>query len=51
MDAAKDAAKRGEKDAAIAQYRTVLDQQCLFPKQAKDAAKSTAKTARTAAHP
>ena len=43
MDAAKDAAKRGEKDAAIAQYRTVLDQQCLFPKQAKDAAKELKK--------
>jgi tetratricopeptide (TPR) repeat protein len=39
MNAAKDAVKRGDKDAAIAQYRTVLDQQCLFPKQAKDAAK------------
>jgi tetratricopeptide (TPR) repeat protein len=38
MTAAKDAAKRGEKDAAIAQYRAVLDQKCLFPKQAKDAA-------------
>jgi tetratricopeptide (TPR) repeat protein len=38
MNAAKDAAKKGEKDAAIARYRTVLDQKCLFPKQAKDAA-------------
>ena len=38
MNAAKDAAKRGDKDAAVAQYRTVLDQKCLFPKQAKDAA-------------
>ena len=38
MSAAKDAAKRGEKDAAIAQYRGVLDQKCLFPKQGKDAA-------------
>jgi tetratricopeptide (TPR) repeat protein len=38
MSAAKDAAKRGEKDAAVAQYRGVLDQKCLFPKQAKDAA-------------
>ena len=38
MTAAKDAAKRGDKDAAIAQYRTVLDQKCLFPKQGKDAA-------------
>jgi tetratricopeptide (TPR) repeat protein len=38
MNTAKDAAKRGDKDAAIAQYRTVLDQKCLFPKQGKDAA-------------
>src|SRR5436190_15147500 len=38
MTAAKDAAKRGDKDAAIAQYKTVLDQKCLFPKQGKDAA-------------
>jgi tetratricopeptide (TPR) repeat protein len=38
MNAAKDAARRGDKDAAVAQYRTVLDQKCLFPKQAKDAA-------------
>ena len=37
MDAAKDAAKRGDKDSAIAQYRAVLDQKCLFPKQGKDA--------------
>ena len=38
MSAAKDAARRGDKDAAIAQYRNVLDQKCLFPKQGKDAA-------------
>jgi tetratricopeptide (TPR) repeat protein len=38
MTTAKDAAKKGEKDAAIAQYKGVLDQKCLFPKQAKDAA-------------
>jgi tetratricopeptide (TPR) repeat protein len=37
LTAAKDAAKRGDRDAAIAQYRTVLDQKCLFPKQGKDA--------------
>jgi tetratricopeptide (TPR) repeat protein len=43
MNAAKDAAKKGEKDAAIAQYKAVLDQQCLFPKQAKDAAKELKK--------
>src|SRR4051812_7149790 len=38
LTTAKDAAKKGDKDAAIAQYKTVLDQKCLFPKQAKDAA-------------
>jgi tetratricopeptide (TPR) repeat protein len=38
MNAAKAAVKNGQKDAAIAQYRNVLDQKCLFPKQAKDAA-------------
>jgi tetratricopeptide (TPR) repeat protein len=38
ISAAKDAAKRGEKEAAIAQFRSVVDQKCLFPKQAKDAA-------------
>src|SRR5215471_12493640 len=43
MNAAKDAAKKGDKDAAIAQYKTVVDQQCLFPKQAKDAAKELKK--------
>jgi len=43
LNAAKDAAKRGDKDTAIAQYRAVLDQQCLFPKQGKDAAKELKK--------
>src|SRR5215471_224817 len=38
MTTAKDAAKKGDKDAAIARYKTVLDKKCLFPKQAKDAA-------------
>jgi tetratricopeptide (TPR) repeat protein len=38
MNAAKDAAKHGDKDAAVARYHAVLDQKCLFPKQAKDAA-------------
>jgi tetratricopeptide (TPR) repeat protein len=37
MNGGKDAAKKGDKDAAIAQYKNVLDQKCLFPKQAKDA--------------
>ncbi|HXT63913.1 MAG TPA: tetratricopeptide repeat protein, partial [Pyrinomonadaceae bacterium] len=29
----------GDKDGAIAMYRSVLDQKCLFPKKAKDAQK------------
>jgi tetratricopeptide (TPR) repeat protein len=37
MKAAKDAAKQN-KDAAIALYRDVVGQKCLFPSQAKDAA-------------
>src|SRR6185503_2825464 len=32
-------AKAGEKDGAIAIYKAVLDQKCLFPKKAKEAAK------------
>jgi tetratricopeptide (TPR) repeat protein len=47
LTSAKDAAKRGDKDAAIAQYRTVLDQKCLFPKQAKDAEKELKKLGAT----
>jgi len=43
MSAAKDAVKKGEKDAAIKLYTAVLDQQCLFPKYAKDAAKELKK--------
>src|SRR6266850_1967348 len=38
----KDAAakvKAGDKDGAIAVYKAVLDQKCLFPKKAKEAAK------------
>ena len=38
----KDAAaklKAGDKDGAITQYKAVLDQKCLFPKKAKEAAK------------
>jgi len=43
LNAAKDAAKKGDKDAAIAQYKSVLDQKCLFPKQANDATKELKK--------
>ncbi|HMH43747.1 MAG TPA: hypothetical protein VK557_09710 [Pyrinomonadaceae bacterium] len=38
----KDAAgkvKAGDKDGAIAEYKAVLDQKCLFPKKAKEAQK------------
>lgn len=38
----KDAAakvKSGDKDGAIAEYKAVLDQKCLFPKKAKEAAR------------
>jgi tetratricopeptide (TPR) repeat protein len=38
LNAAKDAARRGDKDTAVARYHAVLDQKCLFPKQGKDAA-------------
>jgi tetratricopeptide (TPR) repeat protein len=51
MNTAKDAAKRGEKDAAIAQYRAVLDQKCLFPKQGKDAANELKKLGVTGVAP
>src|SRR5204863_2618302 len=38
----KDAAgkvKAGDKDGAVAEYKAVLDQKCLFPKKAKEAQK------------
>jgi tetratricopeptide (TPR) repeat protein len=38
LNAARDAMKRGDKDGAIAQFKAVADQKCLFPKQARDAA-------------
>jgi tetratricopeptide (TPR) repeat protein len=43
MNTAKDAEKKGDKDAAIAQFKSVLDSKCLFPNQAKDAAKELKK--------
>jgi tetratricopeptide (TPR) repeat protein len=43
MNTAKDAAKKGDKDAAITQYRAVYDSKCLFPKQGKDAEKELKK--------
>jgi tetratricopeptide (TPR) repeat protein len=36
---AADKLKAGDKDSAIKIYRAVLDQKCLFPKKAKEAAK------------
>ena len=35
--------KAGDNDGAIKEYRAVLDQKCLFPKKAKDAAKELKK--------
>src|SRR5262249_24357162 len=43
MDGAKDKAKSGDTQTAIAGYRAVLEQKCLFPKRAKDAVKELKK--------
>jgi hypothetical protein len=43
MKAAKEKAKSGDKEGAIPLYRTVLDEKCLFPGKAKDAAKELKK--------
>jgi tetratricopeptide (TPR) repeat protein len=40
---AKERAKSGDSTGAIPLYRAVLDQKCLFPKKAKDAAKELKK--------
>src|SRR6266516_738172 len=39
MKDAADKAKAGEKDSAIKTYRAVVEQKCMFPKKAKEAAK------------
>jgi len=39
MKDAGDKVKAGDKDSAIKIYRAVLDQKCMFPKKAKEAAK------------
>ncbi|HSV32760.1 MAG TPA: hypothetical protein VLH87_01445, partial [Pyrinomonadaceae bacterium] len=39
MKDAADKVKSGDKDAAIKTYRAVLEQKCMFPKKAKEAAK------------
>ncbi|HLW99350.1 MAG TPA: tetratricopeptide repeat protein [Candidatus Acidoferrales bacterium] len=43
MKDAKDKAKSGDNDGAITIYKAVLDQKCLFPGKAKDAAKELKK--------
>ncbi len=43
MKDAKDKAKSGDNTTAIQLYRAVVDQKCLFPKRAKDAAKELKK--------
>jgi tetratricopeptide (TPR) repeat protein len=43
LKAAKEKAKSGDKDGAIPLYRSVLDEKCLFPGKAKDAAKELKK--------
>jgi tetratricopeptide (TPR) repeat protein len=43
LKAAKEKAKSGDKEGAIPMYRSVLDEKCLFPGKAKDAAKELKK--------
>jgi len=43
LKAAKEKAKSGDKDGAIPLYKSVLDEKCLFPSKAKDAAKELKK--------
>ncbi len=43
MEAAKSKAKAGDNQTAIAEFRGVMEQKCLFPKYAKDAAKELKK--------
>ncbi len=43
LKAAKEKAKSGDRDGAIPIYRSVLDEKCLFPGKAKDAAKELKK--------
>jgi tetratricopeptide (TPR) repeat protein len=43
LESAKAKAKAGDKDGAVAEYREVLEQKCLFPNRAKDAAKELKK--------
>src|SRR5208282_5045440 len=43
LDDAKNKAKSGDNQNAIQEYRAVLEQKCLFPNKAKDAAKGLKK--------
>ena len=43
MESAKSKAKAGDNKSAIAEYRAVYDQKCMFPDKAKDAAKELKK--------
>lgn len=43
LEDAKNKAKSGDNQTAIHEYRTVLEQKCLFPGKAKDAAKALKK--------
>jgi tetratricopeptide (TPR) repeat protein len=43
LKAAKEKTKSGDKEGAIPLYRSVLDEKCLFPGKAKDAAKELKK--------
>lgn len=43
LKSAKDHVKSGDNQSAIGLYRAVLDQKCMFPKKAKDAAKELKK--------
>ena len=43
LEDAKSKAKTGDNQTAIQEYRTVLDQKCLFPGKAKDATKALKK--------
>jgi tetratricopeptide (TPR) repeat protein len=43
LESAKSKAKSGDNQTAIQEYRAVLDQKCLFPNRAKDAAKALKK--------
>ena len=43
MEGAKAKAQAGDNQGAIAEYRSVLEQKCLLPKRAKDAAKELKK--------